>query len=205
MAIDGMDRGLVDCGCGHADAGWQARCRRGQRPSSSIRRDALDAADPASGPRRLPAIVWYPAKGRAVGGATYMEGDAAAVTSAGHRTDFVITVEDLHALTAQRMNVRPGATPARQSHGLSGGGVQPRFLSISRAEQRARRASGQSWLHRGVDCTSRGRCGCASGGWAHRRDQARRLEGRPEVCNGIESAGGRNGPRNGPRGAAGLC
>ena len=78
----------------------------------------LDAADPASGPRRLPAIIWYPAKGRAVGGATYMEGEAAAVRVPAIARNFRYTVEDLHALTAERMNVRPGATPARQSRGF---------------------------------------------------------------------------------------
>lgn len=78
----------------------------------------LDASDPASGPRRLPAIVWYPAKGRAVGGATYLEGDAAAVRVPAIARNFGYTVEELHALTAQRMNVRPGATPARQTRGF---------------------------------------------------------------------------------------
>ncbi|MFC4312501.1 hypothetical protein ACFPN2_25685 [Steroidobacter flavus] len=78
----------------------------------------LDAADPASGPRRLPAIVWYPAKGRAVGGAAYMEGDAATITLPAIARNFKYAVEDLHALTVTRMNVRPGATPARQSQGF---------------------------------------------------------------------------------------
>lgn len=78
----------------------------------------LDASDPASGPRRLPAIVWYPAKGRAVGGATYLEGDAAAVRVPAIARNFGYTVEELHALTAQRMNVRPGAAPARQTRGF---------------------------------------------------------------------------------------
>jgi predicted dienelactone hydrolase len=78
----------------------------------------LDAADPASGPRRLPAIVWYPAKGRAVGGSAYLEGDAATVTLPAIARNFSYAVEDLHALTSTRMNVRPGATPARQSRGF---------------------------------------------------------------------------------------
>lgn len=78
----------------------------------------LDAGDPASGPRRLPAIVWYPAKGRAVGGAAYLEGDAAAVRVPAIARNFGYTVEELHALTAERMNVRPGATPARQTRGF---------------------------------------------------------------------------------------
>jgi predicted dienelactone hydrolase len=78
----------------------------------------LDAADPASGPRRMPAIVWYPAKGRAVGGAAYLEGDAATVTLPAIARNFSYAVEDLHALTTTRMNVRPGATPAKQSRGF---------------------------------------------------------------------------------------
>jgi predicted dienelactone hydrolase len=78
----------------------------------------LDAADPASGPRRLPAIVWYPAKGRAVGGAAYIESDEAVVRVPAIARNFRYAVEDLHALTTQRMNVRPGAAPARDRRGF---------------------------------------------------------------------------------------
>lgn len=78
----------------------------------------LDAADSASGPRHLPAIVWYPAAGRAVGGAPYMEGDAAAVRVPAIARNFRFTVEELHALTTQRMNVRPRAMPARPPRGF---------------------------------------------------------------------------------------
>lgn len=78
----------------------------------------LDASDPASGPRALPAIVWYPAKGRAVGGATYLEGDAAAVRVPAIARNFRYTEADLHALTTQRMNVRAGAAPARERRGF---------------------------------------------------------------------------------------
>jgi predicted dienelactone hydrolase len=78
----------------------------------------LDAADPASGPRRLPAIVWYPAKGRAVGGATYIEADEAAVRVPAIARNFRYPVEDLHALTTERMNVRLGVAPARDRRGF---------------------------------------------------------------------------------------
>lgn len=78
----------------------------------------LDAGDPASGPRRLPAIVWYPAAGRAAGGAAYLEGDAAAVTLSALARNFRYTVEELHSLTVLRMNVRPGAPPAWHPRGF---------------------------------------------------------------------------------------
>ena len=78
----------------------------------------LDAADAASGPRRLPAIVWYPAQGRAVGGAAYLDTEAAAVRVPAIARNFGYTVEELRALTAERMNVRPGATPATQTRGF---------------------------------------------------------------------------------------
>jgi predicted dienelactone hydrolase len=78
----------------------------------------LDAADPASGSRRLPAIVWYPAQGRAVGGAAYLDTEAAAVRVPAIARNFGYNVDELHALTTERMNVRPGATPATQTRGF---------------------------------------------------------------------------------------
>ena len=77
----------------------------------------LDAADPSSGPRRLPSIVWYPADGRAAGSAAYMDGDATVTVPALAR-NFGYTVEELRPLTALRMNVRSGATPARHPRGF---------------------------------------------------------------------------------------
>ncbi|WP_161828496.1 alpha/beta hydrolase [Steroidobacter agaridevorans] len=47
-----------------------------------------------------------------------MEGDEAAVRVPAIARNFRYTTEELHALTSQRMNVRPGATPARQSRGF---------------------------------------------------------------------------------------
>ncbi len=56
----------------------------------------LDADDPDSGPRRLPAIVWYPAQGRAVGNALYLEAEVAAVGVPAIARNFRYKVEDLH-------------------------------------------------------------------------------------------------------------
>jgi predicted dienelactone hydrolase len=77
---------------------------------------ALDAHDPASGPRRLPAVVWYPTKGR--GGAAYLEGDRATVTLPAIVRNFGFEVEELHPLTVARMDVRSGAAPARHPRGF---------------------------------------------------------------------------------------
>lgn len=79
----------------------------------------LDVNDPASGPRRMPAVVWYPAEGRAAaGGETYMKGDAAAVRVPAIARNFGYTVEELHPMTVLRMNVRSGAPPARHPRGF---------------------------------------------------------------------------------------
>lgn len=79
----------------------------------------LDAADPASGPRRMPAIVWYPAAGRAAAGdVPYMQGDVAAVTVPAIARNFGYAVEELHAMTVLRMDVRSGAPPARHPRGF---------------------------------------------------------------------------------------
>lgn len=78
----------------------------------------LDVDDPASGPRRLPAIVWYPAAGRAADGVAYMEGDAATVTLPAIARNFGYAVEDLRAMTVQRTGARSGAPPARHSRGF---------------------------------------------------------------------------------------
>ena len=79
----------------------------------------LDAGDPASGPRRLPAIVWYPADGRTAGeGSAYMEGDAATVTLPAIARNFGYAVEDLQPAAALRMEVHPGAPPARHPQGF---------------------------------------------------------------------------------------
>ncbi len=78
----------------------------------------LDVGDAASGPRRMPAIVWYPAAGRAADGVAYIEGDAAIVTLPAVARNFGYAVEDLHALTVQRTGARSGAPPARHPRGF---------------------------------------------------------------------------------------
>ncbi|MCD9030464.1 hypothetical protein LDO32_01780 [Luteimonas sp. Y-2-2-4F] len=81
----------------------------------------LDAADPASGPRRLPAIVWYPAQAADSGDAAapaYLEGDAAATTLPAIARNFGYAEDDLRALTAVRVDARPGARPARHPRGF---------------------------------------------------------------------------------------
>lgn len=79
----------------------------------------LDSGDPASGPRRLPAIVWYPAAGRAASGdAIYMDGAAATVTLPAIARNFGYTVEDLHAMTVMRPGVQSKAAPARYPQGF---------------------------------------------------------------------------------------
>jgi len=79
----------------------------------------LETGDPASGPRRLPAIVWYPAAGHAAGGdAIYMGGAAATVTLPAIARNFGYTVQDLHAMTVVRLGAQSGATPARHPWGF---------------------------------------------------------------------------------------
>lgn len=79
----------------------------------------LDGDDPASGPRRLPVVVWYPAaKGQAVKGAPYMEGDAAAVTLPAIARNLGYAENELQSMTAARMAVQPGAPPARHPQGF---------------------------------------------------------------------------------------
>lgn len=78
----------------------------------------LDAGDPASGPRRLPAVVWYPAKGRVADGAAYLQGDVAAVTVPAIARNFRYAADELQSMTTARMAVRLGASPARRVDGF---------------------------------------------------------------------------------------
>ncbi|MFT3762249.1 MAG: hypothetical protein QM761_06475 [Pseudoxanthomonas sp.] len=78
----------------------------------------LDAADPASGPRRLPAVVWYPAAGRAAGDAAYMDGAVAEVRLPALARNFGYAEDELQALAAARVAMRPGAPAARRPHGF---------------------------------------------------------------------------------------
>lgn len=77
----------------------------------------LDVADPGSGPRRLPAVVWYPADGDGDDSA-YMVGDAANVTLPAVARNFGYADLDLPALAAARVAARPDAPPARGLHGV---------------------------------------------------------------------------------------
>ena len=80
----------------------------------------LDVGDPASGPRRLPVIAWYPAEGPAVKtqDAAYLEGDVATVTLPAIARNLGYALEDLKPLTVLRTYARPGATPARHPGGF---------------------------------------------------------------------------------------
>ena len=78
----------------------------------------LDATDPTSGPRRLPAVVWYPAADHAAGNAAYFEGEAANVTLPAIARNFGYVVEDLQPMKDLRMDVRSGALPARHPQGF---------------------------------------------------------------------------------------
>jgi predicted dienelactone hydrolase len=78
----------------------------------------LDADDAASGPRRLPAIVWYPSRRRAADGEPYMSDDVAALTLPAIARNFRYAPEDLQSLADLRMKVRAGAPPARGTRGF---------------------------------------------------------------------------------------
>src|SRR5690606_22968265 len=68
---------------------------------------------------RLPAIVWYPADTRtAAAGQAYLEGDAAPVTLPAIARNFGFAAEDLQPAADLRMDVHPGARPARHPRGF---------------------------------------------------------------------------------------
>lgn len=79
----------------------------------------LDAQDPASGPRRLPAIVWYPASGDVgVERSAYMASDVAATTMPALARTFGYPEDELRRLAATPVAVRPDAPPAREGRGF---------------------------------------------------------------------------------------
>lgn len=73
---------------------------------------------PASGPRRLPAIAWYPAERGASGDAPYLAGEAATVTLPAIARNFGYAPEDLQAMRTLRMAVHADARPARVARGF---------------------------------------------------------------------------------------
>lgn len=80
---------------------------------------SLDAGDPSSGPRRLPAIVWYPVSGRAdAEGSAYLEHEVAATTLPAIARNFRYAEGELETVAQARIAVRPGAEPARHPHGF---------------------------------------------------------------------------------------
>ncbi|MCD9028216.1 hypothetical protein LDO26_08330 [Luteimonas sp. BDR2-5] len=79
----------------------------------------LDAGDRAGGPRRLPAIVWYPADAPAAGEpAAYLEDEVAATTLPAIARNFGYAEDELRPLATARMTVHPGVPPARHPHGF---------------------------------------------------------------------------------------
>lgn len=79
----------------------------------------LDASDPASGPRRLPAVVWYPAAGTAPArGTAYMGSEDAATTLPALARLFTYSADEVKTIAAAQVDVAPGARPAKAGHGF---------------------------------------------------------------------------------------
>ena len=79
----------------------------------------LDAGDPTSGPRRLPAIVWYPASGSTgAEGSAYLEQEVAATTLPAIVRNFRYAEGELDSVAQARIAVRADAEPARHPHGF---------------------------------------------------------------------------------------
>lgn len=78
----------------------------------------LEPGDPLSGPRRLPAIVWYPAAQGGADSTAYFDGAAATVTLPAIARNFGYSIEDLQALQELRMEVRSGSAPAKHPQGF---------------------------------------------------------------------------------------
>ncbi|MGH8025099.1 MAG: hypothetical protein ACREO0_00085 [Pseudoxanthomonas sp.] len=79
----------------------------------------LDAADPASGPRRIPAVVWYPAKGKpSKKGSAYLPEEIAATTLPALARNFGYAAEDVAPVGATRVQIRVGAPAARSRGGF---------------------------------------------------------------------------------------
>lgn len=79
----------------------------------------LHTGDPASGTRRLPAVVWYPAAARAGDNdSAYLAPDVAATTLPAIARNFRYADGDLQAVAAARIAVQPGARPAKAPRGF---------------------------------------------------------------------------------------
>lgn len=81
----------------------------------------LDTGDTESGPRLLPAVVWYPAHAvaaRAAVAPTYLDGAALATTLPAIARNFGYAQDDLRALATVRVDVHPGAPPAHSPAGF---------------------------------------------------------------------------------------
>lgn len=87
----------------------------------------LDVEDAASGPRRLPGLVWYPAARRGEGDVPYLAADTADTTLTALARIFRFTEVELKPVASARLAAQPGARPLRQarafpvvvfSHGL---------------------------------------------------------------------------------------
>jgi len=76
----------------------------------------LDATEAASGPRRLPAVVWYPADaGSGARDSAYLAPDIAATTLPAIARNFRYADGELQAVADARIAVRPDARPAKAS------------------------------------------------------------------------------------------
>lgn len=80
----------------------------------------LAAGDPASGPRQLPVIAWYPAKrpSTRVKDAAYMGHDATTVTLPAVARNLGYAPKDLQPLAVLRTYARPGAPPVQHPGGF---------------------------------------------------------------------------------------
>ncbi|MET0327252.1 MAG: hypothetical protein ABW163_00630 [Luteimonas sp.] len=79
----------------------------------------LDADDPASGPRRLPAVVWYPAEASArAGSAAYLPAEATTTTLPAISRLFRYPLTEVDTLASTRVPALDHARPATQAGGF---------------------------------------------------------------------------------------
>ncbi|MET0209638.1 MAG: hypothetical protein ABW220_11405 [Burkholderiaceae bacterium] len=106
------------------DGAFSVGVVRGEFVDASRR---LDIADPESGPRRLPLVVWYPADAPSGADSPYLAPEVGETTLAGIGRIFGYLEEDLKPVADACIAVRAGAAPLRRkrafpvvlfSHGL---------------------------------------------------------------------------------------